>query len=105
MSEIDPKGVVDLGCGGGRNAGERLKLFSKAHVTPIYYSELSLVKAKKYNRDMNAGRCVVQQGDMANLKLPEERFDLATAFETVYFWPGLAKCFSRVATALKSGGE
>ena len=31
-------------------------------------------------------------------------FDLATAFETVYFWSELEKCFAQVAKVLKPGG-
>ena len=34
----------------------------------------------------------------------EEKYDLATAFETIYFWPGLEKCFTEVAKVLKPGG-
>ena len=29
---------------------------------------------------------------------------LATAFETVYFWPGLEACFGQVARVLRPGG-
>ena len=105
LPKIDPVSAVDLGCGGGRNAGELLKLFPKAHVTAVDYSELSVEKATAYNRDMiAAGRCVVQQGDVSDLKLPAEGFDLATAFETIYFWPGLEKCFGQVAKVLRPGG-
>ena len=105
LPQLDPGRVVDLGCGGGRNAGELLKRFPRAHVTAVDYSELSVEKAREYNRDMiAAGRCEVQQGDVSNLKLPAERFDLATAFETIYFWPGLEKCFSQVARVLRPGG-
>ena len=32
-------------------------------------------------------------------------FDLATAFETIYFWPGLEKCFKEVNRVLKQGGH
>ena len=105
LPEIDPKSAVDLGCGGGRNAGELLKLFPEALVTAIDYSELSVEKARRYNQNMiAAGRCKVQQGDASNLKLPAENYDLVTAFETIYFWPGLEKCFSQVARVLKPGG-
>ena len=105
LPAITPSNAVDLGCGGGRNAGELLKKYPKAHVTAIDYSDLSVEKAKSYNQDMiAAGRCTVQQGDVSNLKLPAEAFDLATAFETVYFWPGLEKCFSQVAKVLRPGG-
>ena len=105
LPQLDPGRAVDLGCGGGRNAGELLKRFPRAHVTAVDYSELSVEKAREYNRDMiAAGRCEVQQGDVSNLKLPAERFDLATAFETIYFWPGLERCFSQVARVLRPGG-
>ena len=71
LPQIDPKSAVDLGCGGGRNAGELLKLFPRAHVTAIDYSGLSVEKAREYNQNMiAAGRCAVQQGDVSNLKLP-----------------------------------
>ena len=97
--------AVDLGCGGGRNAGELLKKYPKTHVTAIDYSELSVAKAKEYNKEMiAAGCCTVQQGDVSNLQLAKESFDLATAFETIYFWPGLEKCFARVSGVLRPGG-
>lgn len=105
LPQLDPKAVVDLGCGAGRNAGELLKRYPKARVTAIDYSPLSVEKARAYNGDaVAAGRCVVQGGNVADLKLPAAAFDLATAFETVYFWPGLEACFAQVAKVLKPGG-
>ena len=105
LPAIAPSNAVDLGCGGGRNAGELLKKYPKARVTAIDYSDLSVEKARRYNQDMiAAGRCTVQQGDVSNLKLPAGAFDLATAFETIYFWPGLEKCFAQVARVLRPGG-
>ena len=105
LLSMDPENIVDLGCGGGRNAGELLKKYPKAQVTAVDYSELSVEKAKKYNEKMiAAGRCTVRQGDVSALELPEESYDLATAFETIYFWPGLVQCFSQVANVLKPGG-
>ena len=105
LPAITPTKAVDLGCGGGRNAGELLKKYPEAHVTAVDYSELSVEKARGYNKAMiAAGRCTVERGDVSDLKLPIETFDLATAFETIYFWPGLEKCFAQVAKVLKSGG-
>lgn len=105
LPEINPVEVADLGCGGGRNAGELLKRYPKAHVTAVDYSDLSVAKATEYNRSMiEAGRCTVLQGDVSDLKLSEEKYDLATAFETIYFWPGLEKCFGQVAKVLKKDG-
>ena len=105
LPAITPTKAVDLGCGGGRNAGELLKKYPEAYVTAIDYSELSVEKARDYNKVMiSAGRCTVEQGDVSDLKLSAEAFDLATAFETIYFWPDLEKCFAQVARVLKPGG-
>jgi SAM-dependent methyltransferase len=102
---IMPEKAVDLGCGGGRNVGELLKKYPKAHVTGVDYSELSVEKAKNCNREsIAAGRCSIQQGDVSAMKFAGDTFDLATAFETVYFWPGLENCFTQVAQVLKPGG-
>ena len=49
LPEMLPESAVDLGCGGGRNAGELLKMYPKAHVTAVDYSELSVEKAKDYD--------------------------------------------------------
>ena len=105
LPEISPMQIAELGCGGGRNAGELSKRFPQARVTAVDYSEVSVEKAKDYNRVLiNTGKMIVQQGDVSNLNLPSESFDLATAFETIYFWPGLEKCFAQVYKILKPGG-
>ncbi len=100
-----PEKAIDLGCGGGRNAGELLKRYPRAHVTALDYSPLSVEQSREYNHDMiAAGRCSVVQGDVSDLRLPAGTFDLATAFETIYFWPGLEHCFGQVAGILKPNG-
>ena len=102
---IHPEKITDLGCGGGRNAGELLDRYSGAHVTAVDYSELSVEKAKEYNQKaISSGRCTVRQSDVSALDLPSGQYDLATAFETIYFWPGLEKCFAQVYRILKPGG-
>lgn len=105
LKGIDASNVVELGCGGGRNTAELLKRYPQAKVTALDYSALSVEKTKEYNMDMiTAGRCTVIQGNVAALPFEEGIFDLATAFETVYFWPGLTPCFSEVCRVLKPGG-
>ena len=105
LTIIGPEEIVESGYGGGRNAGELLKKYPGSKVTAIDYSEVSVGKATEYNAEaIKSGRCKVQQGDVSALTLPEEKYDLATAFETIYFWPGLEKCFAQVAKVLKPGG-
>lgn len=101
-----PSEVLEIGCGGGRNAGEILKKYPSGYVTAIDYSEVSVAKARDYNKEaIEAKKMEVNQGDVSALNLPEEKFDLVTAFETIYFWPGLERCFSEVARVLKTGGS
>ena len=98
--------ALEIGCGGGRNAGALLKKYPSVHISAIDYSPLSVAKAAEFNKEaIEAGRCTVKQGDASNLDFAEQSFDLATAFETIYFWPELEKCFAGVARVLKTGGR
>jgi len=38
------------------------------------------------------------------LPFGDNSFDCVSAVETIYFWPGLTKCFAEVNRVLKSGG-
>ena len=60
---------------------------------------------KRVNRrEIQKGRCRVIQGDVSRLPFGDEKFDLATAFETVYFWPGPMESLREVYRVLKPGG-
>lgn len=105
LDEITAASIAELGCGGGRNAAELLKRYPQARLTASDYSALSVQKTKETNKAaVAAGNCVVVQGNVAALPFEENSFDLATAFETVYFWPGLERCFAEVWRVLKPGG-
>ncbi len=105
LDGVDASRIAELGCGGGRNAHELLKRYPQASLTALDYSEISVEKAKKTNREeIDAGRCSVVQGNVAALDFEADCFDLATAFETVYFWPGLENCFAEVCRVLQPGG-
>ena len=98
--------IVELGCGGGKTAGKLLKKYPEAHVTALDYSEVSVAKASRENaRAVAEGRCQVIQGDVSDLPFPEDSFELAAAFETVYFWPGPVESFRQVHRVLKTGGR
>ena len=99
-----PCEIVDFGCGGGRNLDALLKKYPNAYGTGVDYSELSVQKAGEFNRKaIEEGRCKVMQGDVSALTLEKGKYELATAFETIYFWLGLERCFSQVAGTLKKG--
>lgn len=105
ISERDPSMIADFGCGGGRNIAELLKRFPAATVVALDYSKVSCDKTKKFNRRaVQRGRCNIVQGDVSRLPFEAETFELITAFETVYFWPGPMESFQEVLRVLKPGG-
>lgn len=100
--DIKPERIVDLGCGGGRNTKVFLKKYPDAHVTAMDYSDISVAATEKLNNEeIQNGRCKVIEGNVKNIPLPDKEFNLATAFETIYFWPNLEKCFKEVYRILK----
>ena len=73
-------------------------------VKGIDYSPVSVEKSKKVNEAAIAeGRCAVLQGSVADMAFENSCFDAAAAFETVYFWPDLPRCFREVWRTLKPG--
>ena len=97
--------VADLGCGGGKAISRLLKMFPDAHVTGLDYSPVSVAAAKKENQKaMEEGRCEFFEGDVSDLPFEDQKFDLITAFETIYFWPGPVASFQEVYRVLKPGG-
>ena len=97
--------IADFGCGGGRNTAALLKRFPEARVTALDYSKVACDKTKQFNRhEVQSGRCNVVQGDVSRLPFEAATFDVITAFETVYFWPGPVESFQEVWRVLKPGG-
>ena len=97
--------VLDIGCGGGANIRRLLKKCPQGIVKGIDYSPVSVEKTKKVNETAIAdGRCAVLQGSVADMMFADNWFDAVTAFETVYFWPDLPRCFREVWRVLKPGG-
>ena len=106
LTLTDDANVLDVGCGGGANVARLLKRCPKGTVTGIDYSPVSVKKSTEVNAAaIAAGRCRVLEGSAAALPFEDGAFDLVTAFETVYFWPGIEECFRGVRRTLKEGGR
>ena len=104
--KIHPESILELGCGGGKNVRRLLDRYPDASVTALDYSPLSVAETCRLNHKyMEDGRGQVLQGDVSDLPFPDECFELATAFETVYFWPGPAESFRQVHRVLKPEGR
>ena len=97
--------VLDIGCGGGANVANWLAKCTNGHVTGIDYSKVSVEESKKLNAiAIKQGKCDIVYGDVSSMPFDDEAFDCVSAFETVYFWEDLEKCFAEVRRVMKSGG-
>lgn len=97
--------VLDIGCGGGANIKQLLKMTPHGKVMGVDYSEVSVAASRKLNQaDIKRKRCDVVQGNVMQLPFAEKRFDLVTAYETIYFWPNLHDAFAQVYRVLRNGG-
>ena len=105
LNNVNPSQIADFGCGGGINVAKLIKLFPNAKVTGVDYSNVSVKESKKVNdKEIKQGICNIVQGDVSKTPFENETFDLITAFETIYFWPGPLTSFKEVYRTLKQGG-
>lgn len=105
LSDQEPREIVEIGCGSGRNAAVLLIRYPYARVTAVEQSPFLIEKATANNRKfITEGRCTVERMSPADLRLEEEHFDLAVAFDTIYHWPDLAACLAQAKKVLKPGG-
>ncbi|WP_407377086.1 class I SAM-dependent methyltransferase [Methanobrevibacter sp.] len=95
--------ILDVGCGGGININRMARKAKKVY--GIDYSQESVKLSREVNRqEISEGKVEVLEGNVLNLPFEDNSFDAVTAFETVYFWPDIEKCFSEVKRVLKPGG-
>ena len=96
--------ILDIGCGGGANIERLLSRAPQGHVTGVDYSPMSVQASSEHNaKAIEANRCRVLEGNASDLPLPDSAFDVATAFETTYYWD-LPTAFPEVRRVLKPGG-
>ncbi len=102
----DDSQVIDLGCGGGKTV-QRLAIHTpEGKVFGLDYSEDCVEWANELNHhEVEEGRVVIIRGEVSNTPFEDENFDVATAVETVYFWPDMDQAFEEVHRMLKPRGQ
>ena len=96
--------VLDLGCGGGRNIEYFLTKADKVY--GLDHSDTSVKMASEINKKaIDTGRCKILVGDVKSLPFEDQSIDIVTAFETIYFWDDIEKCFKEIYRVLKNGGQ
>lgn len=97
--------VLDVGCGGGANVCQIADKLKNGCVFGVDYSKDCVLCSKKLNQKaIDEGRVKIVEASVSNLPFKDEKFDLITAFETIYFWPDLKQDFKEIKRVLKDGG-
>lgn len=96
--------ALDIGCGGGMNVKRMLQLCPQGKAAGIDISDESVRKSKQVNHEYMGKRCDIKKGSADSIPYKDERFDVVTAFETIYFWPDIQKAFQEILRVLKPGG-
>ena len=108
LSHLDISGedvILDIGCGGGVNVDRFLKI-SDSKVYGLDYSKVACKKSALLNEDaICKGRCEIIQGSVSDLPFDDDSIDIATAFETVYFWPDFVNDLKEVRRVLRDNGK
>ena len=96
--------ILDIGCGGGVNVERFLKMTDEK-VYGLDYSEISVEESTNLNKlAIEEGRCEIIQGSVSELPFEDNKFDIVTGFETVYFWPDFVNDLKEVHRTLKDDG-
>ncbi len=96
--------VLDCGCGGGANMKRLLKKCPQCCQGHRLFARQRGEGSKINEAAIQEGRCVVWQGSVERIIFAKDWFGAVTAFETVYFWPDLPRCFREVYRVLKPSG-
>ena len=97
--------VLDVGCGGGR-AIARILARTRREVAGVDHSPEAVETTRRLNRSaIVEGRLRVLECSVDPLPFSDGFFNVATAFETTYFWPDLQAGIMEIHRVLSPGGR
>lgn len=91
--------VLDIGCGNGKMLGY-LQEKTNAHIYGFDYSE----QAIKTAQSLFPERSEFKVGIIGEIEYPEEKFDVITSMDTMYFAKDMAAFTAQINKWLKQGG-
>ncbi|MFV9712675.1 MULTISPECIES: class I SAM-dependent methyltransferase [unclassified Pantoea] len=100
LPDLSGKQVIDLGCGYGWFC-RRAREAGAAGVVGIDLSEKMLSRARELTNDN--GICY-QRGDLSQLTLPSQAYDLVYSQLALHYLPDIAPLFTTLYEALQPGG-
>lgn len=100
--------VLDVGCGAGNYTLKLLQRMPRLHVTLLDLSGALLERAEERVRSVTTGEVVTIQGDVREVELGEERFDVVLAGAVLHHLRAEAEwraTFAKLFAALRPGGS
>lgn len=104
----DTTHVLDIGCGAGNYALKLHEVLQDFNVDLIDLSEPMLDRATERIEDVSQGEITAMQGDIRDLPLEEERYDIVMSAATLHHLRGKEEweqVFTKVHRALRPGGS
>ncbi|MBW9155813.1 class I SAM-dependent methyltransferase [Clostridium sp. FP2] len=98
--------ILDIGCGGGRTINRMASIATEGKIFGIDYS-LDCVKwSKDYNTQfVKTNRVEILHASVEKIPFENNKFDIISAVETIYFWPNIIESFKEVKRILKPSGK
>ncbi|PJI06859.1 MULTISPECIES: class I SAM-dependent methyltransferase [Clostridium] len=97
--------ILDIGCGGGRTVNRMASIAKDGKVFGIDYSLDCVNWSKDYNKKFVTNNKVeILHGSVEKMPFENDKFDIITAVETIYFWPNILENFKEVNRILKPNG-
>lgn len=97
--------ILDVGCGGGATVGKLAALAPEGKVHGVDHSRGSVAESAHRNAALiGSGQVVIQLASVSHLPFKDDEIDLATAFETQYYWPDPVNDLKEILRVLRPGG-
>lgn len=97
--------VLDVGCGGGATIRKLAALAPLGKVHGVDHSRGSVAESAAGNSALiGSGQVEIQLASVSHLPFKDDEIDLATAFETQYYWPDPVNDLKEILRVLKPGG-
>lgn len=104
LDENKELNILDIGCGGGQNLLNLSNKFKNSTLFGIDYSPTSISLSNEICQGIK-NRVFLEVLDVHKMSFSDNKFDLITAFETLYFWENLDIAFKEIKRVLKKDGK
>ncbi|AKA68078.1 class I SAM-dependent methyltransferase [Clostridium scatologenes] len=98
--------ILDIGCGGGRTVNRLAGMAKEGKIFGIDYSIDCVKWSKDYNEKLiKDGKVEIIHASVEKIPFEDNKFDVISAVETIYFWPDLVENLKEVKRVLKPLGK